>query len=324
MAINSVVYASSRVAAGMSAMFTQDKMERLIDCPSLSSAVKYLNENGFEGGTVDEIFKNAYDCVYSFLEETAPVPKIKEAFLKKNDYLNAKILVKCKYSRREVDPALLMPHGNIECEKLKEYIFADNYSFLPSDMRRALENIDAAFAGGDRTGKTVDCLLTQAMYADILSTVKAYQKIYGVFAAEADMANLSMAYRVKKYALGEGALEKEYISGGTITLSELKKAISSDEDVAKIFGISPYTDIIKYLADEASSSLSLSGYEKLKDNYFINLYKKYKSNISDYMFYFGYIHCRLEEVKNIRIACNYIKVGAAKEEIRKNLRDLYV
>lgn len=323
MAVNSIMYASSRAQSGMGAMLTQEKMERLIDCATVSDAVKYLNENGFSGSAPDEIFKLAYDGVYAFLAESAPVPAIAEAFLKRNDYLNARIMAKCKYSRKEITPALLMPYGNIECDKLKDYILSDNYLFLPDEMRRALEGIDTAFAGGDRTGKTVDCLLTKAMYADMLKTVKGYPKMSEAFAAEIDLNNLSMTYRVKKYALGEEIIEKEYISGGKISLNELKAALSSD-DVALTFGISPYTDIIKGLSEESSSAISLSGYEKIKDNYLICLYKKYKSAMSDYMFYFGYVYCRLEEVKNIRIACNYIKVGAPKEEIRANLRELYV
>lgn len=323
MAVNSIMYASARAQSGMGAMLTQEKTERLIDCSTISDAVKYLNENGFSGSSPDEIFRLAYDGVYAFLSESAPVPAIAEAFLKRNDYLNAKILMKCKYSRKSVTDGLLIPYGNIGCDKLKDYIFSDNYAFLPDDMRRALEEIDSAFAGGDRTGKTVDCLLTKAMYADILKTVKNYSKMSAVFAAEIDLSNLSMAYRVKKYSLGEEVLGKEYIAGGKISLNELKSALSSD-DIPMIFGISPYIDVIKSLSEESSSAISLSGYELKKDNYIINMYKAYKSAMSDYMFYFGYVYCRLEEVKNIRIACNYIKVGAPKEEIRANLRELYV
>lgn len=323
MAVNSIMYASSRAQSGMGAMLTQEKMERLIDCSTVPDAVKYLNESGFSGSSPDEIFRLAYDGAYAFLSEAAPVPKIAEAFLKRNDYLNAKVMAKCKYARKSVTPSLLMPYGNIECDKLKDYIFADNYVFLSDEMRRALEEIDIAFAGGDRTGKTVDCLLTKAMYADILKTVKGYSKMADVIAAEIDLNNLSMAYRVKKYSLGEETVEKEYIEGGKISLNELKSALSSD-DVPLIFGISPYIDIIKSLSAESSSAISLSGYERIKDNYLIGLYRKYKSEMSDYMFFFGYIFCRLEEVKNIRIACNYIKVGAPKEEIRANLRELYV
>lgn len=324
MAVNSVVYANSCVSAVIGAMFTQDKFERLIDCSSVSDAVKFLNENGFDGTTLDEIFSSAYDSAYAFLAETAPVPKIRSAFLKKNDYMNAKILVKCKYSRKEVSPSLLFPYGNLPCDKLKDDIFSDSYYSLPDEMRLALEEIDTAFSQGDRTGKTVDCLLTKAMYADILSCVKDYGKMKDVFSAEIDFANLSMACRIKKYSLGENAAEKEFISGGKIPLSELKRFISTGDDPVNIFGVSPYLDIIKVLLEEGASSKSLTSYEKRRDDYFIDLYKKYKSSVSDPMFYFGYVHCRLEEVKNIRIACGLIRVKTSKEEIRANLRHLYV
>jgi len=325
MAANGIIYANARVSANVGKMLTGDKLQRLIDCASPAEALKYLNECGFEGDSLDELFKNEYDAIYSFLEESAPVPKIREAFLKKNDYFNAKTLVKCKYTRREVEPALLIPYGNISADKLKDYILSDTYSFLPDQMRLALEEIDTLFSQGERTGKTVDCLLTRAMYEDILSTVKSYGKIFEVFAAEVDMNNLSMAYRVKKYSLGENAIEKEYISGGKISKDEIKKILSSsDDDIIRIFGISPYLDIIRYLSAESVSAQSIAGFEKLRDNYFVNIYKAYKADMSDYMMYYGYIYCRQTDLKNIRIACNLIKSGAAKEDIRSAMRELYV
>lgn len=325
MAVNSVIYANALVSAKMGEMLTSDKLQRLIDCTSSAEALKYLNECGLEGPSLDELFKKEYDGIYSFLYETAPVPGIRSAFLKRNDYLNAKTLVKCKYTRREAEPALLFPYGNIACDKLKEYILSDTYAFLPDYMRRALEEIDLAFSQGNRTGKTVDCLLTKAMYADILSEVKGYGKMADAFSAEVDMCNLSMAYRVKKYALGESAVEREYINGGKISLEELKKVLSSsDEDALRSFGLSPYLDIIKYLSEESASSKAIAGYEKLCDNYFIALYKTYKSDISDYMMYFGYVYCRIAQLKNIRIICSMIKAGASKEAIRKEMRELYV
>lgn len=325
MAVNSIIYANARVSANVGKMLTGDKLQRLIDCATPSEALKYLNECGFEGDTLDALFKNEYDAIYSFLDEAAPVPQIREAFLKRNDYLNAKILVKCKYTRRDADKNLLFPYGNIGVDKLKDYILSDTYAFLPNAMRRALEDIDTLFAQGERTGKTVDCLLTKAMYGDMLSCVKGYGKIAEVFSSEVDMNNLSMAFRVKKYSLGEGALEKEYIEGGKISLAELKKVISSsDEDALKIFGVSPYLDIIKYLSAESAASQSLAEFEKLRDNYFVNVYKAYKADISDYMMYYGYICCRQIDLKNIRIACNLIKSGAAKEDIRQAMRELYV
>lgn len=325
MAANSIIYANARVSANVCRMLTGDKLQRLIDCAAPSEALKYLNECGFEGDTLDALFKNEYDAIYSFMEETAPVPKIREAFLKRNDYRNAKILVKCKYTRREADKSLLFSYGNISVDKLKDYILSDTYAFLPDYMRRALEEIDTLFAQGERTGKTVDCLLTGAMYGDMLECVKGYGKMSEVIKAEVDMNNLSMTYRVKKYSLGEGALEKEYIEGGKISLAELKKSLSSsEEDALKIFGVSPYLDIIKYLSNESASAQSTAGFEKLRDNYFVNLYKTYKADMSDYMMFYGYIYCRQIDLKNIRIACNLIKSGAAKEDIRSAMRELYV
>ena len=168
-------------------MLTAERYQRLSDCADNAELKKCLSEFGYTGDTVDGMLSRAADEIYAYLNDGSPIDTVRRVLLKKNDYHNAKAMVKCKYARREITPELLYPHANIDLSVMKECVLNDEYARLPAPMARALSQIDLRFSKGERSGRVADAVLTRATYEDIFGTLgKNYAELKEVFAAEVE------------------------------------------------------------------------------------------------------------------------------------------
>ena len=102
MSVTSVIFANTIAYSSFSSMLTPEKYQRLTDCANTAELKKCLSEFSYEGNTLDEMFAHASDGIYSCLNANSPVETVRLALLKKNDYHNAKVMAKCKYTRREI------------------------------------------------------------------------------------------------------------------------------------------------------------------------------------------------------------------------------
>lgn len=328
MGVSSVIYANTGAYVALNGMLTAERYQRLIDCTGDAELQKRLSEFGFEGDTTDEMLSRALDEVYAYLDERSPVEGVRAALLKKNDYHNAKVTMKCKYARREDFGALLYPHGGIDTDKMKEWVFKDDYSLLPRPMAAALADIDLRFSKGDRSGRVVDCRLNRAMYEDIFQTLGAgHGEMKGVFRAEADLCNVSAALRVRVNGLREADLAEEFLPGGQIPFDTLRVLLDgTPERVRDAFShgaAEEYRDIVSDAMSEAEKG-AMPDFERVSDNFIIRVLKKYKDSNSHYMMFYGYVLARLYELKNIRIVCAGVRAGEPKKKIHAKLRETYV
>ena len=325
MAANSVIYANTRAYSAYSSMLTEERYQRLLDCADGKELKKCLTEFGFEGETTDEMFTRAISDIYAYLNEGAPIEGVKLAILKKNDYHNAKVMAKCKYTRREITDDLLYLQGSVDVKRMKDCVLNDEYYLLPKPMQKALSEIDLRFSKGERTGRIIDILLNKATYEDIFATLGGkYPEMAEVFRAEVDFMNLSVALRVRKNGLDLSVLKDEWISGGSLSYADLEKITKdSAEEVALALRLAENRDMIVDAMKETDSD-SFIDFERACDNYIIGLLKPYKNQTESYMLFYGYVLAKLYELKNVRIVCGGVKAGKDKSEIRAKLRDLYV
>ncbi len=325
---SSVIYANTGAYVALNGMLTAERYQRLLDCADDGELAKRLSEFGFEGERADDMLSRAQDAVYAYLDERSPVPAVRAALLKKNDYHNAKVMAKCKYARRTDFGALLYPHGGIDAEKMKEWVIKDDYSLLPGPMAAALADIDLRFAKGERNGRVVDCRLNRAMYEDIFGTLgHMYGEMKDVFRAEADLSNVSAALRVRRDGLGESDLREEFLPGGKIPYQTLCILLTgTPEKVRDAFSYGAqeeYRDIVSDAMNEAEKG-AMPDFERVSDNFIIRMLRRYKNSNSHYMMFYGYVLARLYELKNIRMICVGVRAGEEKGKILAKLRETYV
>lgn len=323
MSAPSIIYANARVNATIGSMLTFERFQRLIDCKNNDEAVKLLNEFGFDGDKLEKIFINKADLIYSYIQEASPIESVTDCFLKKHDYYNAKFIVKCKYLHIDVDFSLLYKTSNIDVQKLKDYIYADNYTSLPEPLSDALKEIDLIFSQGKHSSKLIDCLLTKAMYKDILLNVKNHL-ILNVFKTEIDLANLSTAIRIKINNIDKKAFDEEFIISGKLSKEELNKIINSTDNLFSGVDLGEYNFIKKAVENDLEKGVNLTEFEKVSDNYIINIFKPYKYDTESEMLFYGYIYGLNFELKNVKIVCGGVRAGLDKQIIKERMRDLYV
>lgn len=90
----------------------------------------------------------------SFFKENVVEKSGMEAVLLKNDYHNAKVLIKAKYLRLSDVSDMILPDGLFDAEKMKADIFDDDYAAYPKYLAEALDAVDVAFANGNRVRAT--------------------------------------------------------------------------------------------------------------------------------------------------------------------------
>lgn len=322
MSVNSVLYANARVSARLEGMLTAERYQRLLDA---EDPLALLRELGWQGTTEEEMMREAVDSVYAFLREAAPVESGKQAFLKRNDYHNAKLFMKGKYLRREVPAALLYLDSLEDTVALKDAVLSDRYEFLPSPMAKALEEIDSAFAQGDRRSKKIDCLLTNAMYADLLETLAPCRPLREIVQKEIDFCNLSVLLRVRSHKLSAATLAEELLEGGTLSKESLTACLDLSEDgLMEQLRYSGYAAFVQTALADLKGSGALPLFERDSENALMAEYRRERGKAESPLYFFGYVYARLAEVKNVRIVLAGRRAELPQAKIRERMRDLYV
>lgn len=321
----SALYAGARAKAWEARSLTPEVAARLLDCKREDETVKIMAELGYEGSGAEAMLKNETEKLYSFLIECSPDDEITACFLKKNDYHNAKALAKAKYSGGADCSFILIGHAAIEPKELKDYVFGDNYTFLPLPMKGALEAIDAEFARGERSPQFIDAELNKAMYSDITTLLEGKKReIAGrYFIAEIDLGNISAARRMANFGL-KAEVRRQYVPGGLISENDiLRLAECRDEAVSEILAFTPYSGLAKYLQQAAFTGGALIAFERARDEYLLSLFKEVKYDIESADYFYGFIIKKLTEIKNLRLL-SALAAGADKAEVKERLRDIYV
>ncbi len=327
---NSLVFANARIKALESNLLTADKITRMVDSSSLEEAVKVLAESNYGGGMgvsnpklFDQILlaeeKNTANLIRTLVPEGYGV----ECFLLRNDYHNAKVFVKAKYSSIKDIESILKPYGTIEIEALKEGIASDNYSLLPNAMKKALEEIDLAFVNGKGSPKKIDVKLDLAMFENIfdnLTSIKGSIKEY--FVKLVDLTNIATMMRSKKANLNLKAFEEGYINGGTIDIKKLGSLYECNTDtLVDTMKYSEYKDAFLKLLEDRDTALIK--YEIYMDNLLLSIFKKERYNMFSPSPIVGYYLGKLTEIKMAKLVLVCINNDVDKKIIRQRLRDLY-
>lgn len=235
------LYANGRIAVMSTRLLTADKFARIAESNTLAEAVKAVAENGYGNGVTLTVPNDYEQLLVAELDEALKVFKelcgnrhAVNYFLAKYDYLNAKVLMKCKYMRID-GLAYCYNQATVPAAAMQTAFVNDDYSAVSKNMAEACDKIDAEYADGNRSPSIVDVTLDKAMYADMLLHANKckmrFRFIKDMFVYQADTVNLMSAYRAHKAGLDKVAYEKMLIDGGSIS-KETLLALFDDETKA--------------------------------------------------------------------------------------------
>ncbi len=322
MAVNAY-YAGGRVAVLTTKLWTKERFLHLADSSSLDLAVRSLVESGYGNGKTvensndyEEILQSELALSVNFLNEMSCSPQITDCFLLRYDYLNAKVMMKCKYMREE--PANLYGCGLLSASKMWEQIAVDDYRELPEPMQWALNAIDLEFVNGNRTPSVIDNYLDRAMFKDLAKRTKRCHiaSVKDYFKISADVANLMCFFRLKRAGLA--ITEDCFAEGGNVAPSVFALLTLANEgtiysqfegklaEIAKVVEKGNFNEGVR-LAEDYKRQTLVAG----KNNF----------TVEPVICYFM---SKLTEIDNIRTILICVKNGVDKETVKEKVKELYV
>ena len=128
---DNLLYVNARIKALENGLMSQLHVSRLIDAENVKDAFKILQECGFSEGVALDDYRSYENLValkeknvVDFFKENMLEKTGMDAVLLKNDYHNAKVLIKAKYLRLDDVKDMLMQEVIIEELKVKAEKFA--------------------------------------------------------------------------------------------------------------------------------------------------------------------------------------------------------
>lgn len=326
---NNNYYINGRVSALSTRLLTIDKLLRMLDAGSVDDAVKILYESGFQGGATaddknfDSLLQRELKAVCQEVRELSNNSYATDYFLLKYDYINAKILMKCKYMRCDGTDKCF-DCASIDASLLQQYINSDNYSSLTTYMAQALETIDKLFAEGNRSPMVVDITLDKAMYQHMsICAHKSKNKQLIVYhALSVDYINLLTMFRCKKAHMDLYQYQKLTIDGGSLTQQRLIEfyTASNDELTNALYGseLLPFANLLI----ECYATGSLMQAESYMT---VELYKLLATTVKfeGIQPLLQYYLDKVREIDAVRMVLIAVKSGIDKQTVTARLKELY-
>lgn len=324
MSVNQL-YANGRIAVMSTRLLGADKFTRLAESNTLPEAIKILSEIGYgsgasaDNGDYETLLIAELDEALKILKELCSNRHAVNYFLARYDYLNAKVLMKCKYLRMD-GLKYCYNEANLPPDKMQQAFVTDDYSMCTQNMAEACDAIDTEYAEGNRLPSVIDKTLDKAMFADMLVYANKcrfkYRFVKEMFVYTVDTSNLMSAYRVKRAGLDKSVYAEMLIDGGRLSPSVLLdlfddsgKAADLDYDYKRFYALCG-SDNVNLLSAESAQRARL--FKFIKDN--VDL-----TTIQPVLEYFFNKVNEIELVRRILIA---VKSGADKDKIKDMLKNV--
>ncbi|MFI3166722.1 MAG: V-type ATPase subunit [Bacillota bacterium] len=329
----SKTFANTVAVAKSTSLLNQDKLSRLLDCETGADGLKILAELSYG----DMSIENPYDFEilidaemkkhYEFISETSPDKNATDCFFCELDYHNLKCAFKAKYGKIKEYDKISYSFSNIASDLLLESVENDEYKSFSKFMMKACEEIDSAHIANSLTPSKIDYICDKQMYAEIFAKLKKVSSsaLNAYYTAKLDLINIQTMIRAKVYEIDSFELANMIFEGGSISVLKLKEQfeLAFDAFMAE-YTYSPYAEIIKTLVKELSESSSQVEFEKMRDDYLMNIFKSKKFTSVDADLFYAYMVAKMSEFDNVRLIMVGLNNKLDKNKIKVRLKELYV
>ena len=317
-------FAVAKVRVYENRLLTEQNFIQMAEAKSVEECIRTLSEAGYNGGTTfgvnefESVLSSEMGNVYKLMAELVPDENFMDIFLCKNDYHNAKVIVKSEISGIDGEKYLL-GGGLIPIETLKEAIFDRDYNKLPVVMAKALASAYEMYAK-TQSGQYIDMVIDKAYFKYISEIAKNSKNdfIIGYVQKICDLTNLKIFARVRKMKKSFWhTFENAFVFGGTLSYETFEKAFS-DENYKDALKGTGYNEVLEYM------DKGFTEFEKACDDYMMEYVRgaKYMSLTLEPLI--AYIHAKETEVKTVRIIIASKINGIDSDTIKERLREAYV
>jgi len=318
-----LIFANARAKSKENNLMTEERLHRIMESKTVEDAMRVLAEMNYAGGLSVEkddfysLLKEEERLATAFVLEAAPKGIGFECFFMKNDYHNAKALLKAKFGQSVDLTEMIMPDGNIPFSELKRRMEEGKTDFDPF-LDGAIKKIEREFSEGKGTPRFIDVTLDKAMYENIKSRMPSCDAcIRSYFEAQADLINMETWLRSMRIHAGFAFFESNFLAGGSVSLKQFEECKGEKEKFVKMVSSTPYKPFLDKMEEE------LTVYETARDDFLLKIISKDKADMFTVAPVLGYYLAKINEVRILRVVLVSIKNKIAPEEMKKRVRALY-
>ncbi|HOK43370.1 MAG TPA: V-type ATPase subunit [Thermoclostridium caenicola] len=324
-------YATARIRAMENKLITPQQYERMLDAATAEDVVKMLVEQGYGMGSTDtaqpavqvseKLLSDELEKTYALLREILPDPLVVTLFMRRNDYLNAKLILKGMYLGLE-EPGVYAGSGTVEPSRLRRMIVDRDLADLPEIFGKAvLECIEAY--GRTSDPQMIDFILDRAMYENMEKDAQALGSPYisELVALIHDLANLRVFIRAKLLGRSRDFLAKALLEGSKISRKFCMDL--SDKPLDQLFEALRFTalaELANGLSEAFKNGEGISGMEKVLDEHLMRFIRKSRYIAMGVEPVIAWLFYKEAEVRNVRLILTGKINGISNAVIRERLR----
>lgn len=324
-------YAVGLIRAKEIKLLDSDRLNRMIEAPNAADAFKVLTEAEYGYGNTENFYSfeqalaEEMKKTYALLAEIAPVSEVVEAFKRKYDYFNVKVLLKAEFSGQET-PQILTDTGIFGIEQIKRIIRERDYNELSPIMIQAINDTYDTFSRM-RDPQAVDLIMDNASYAQFVNDLNEFDSpfLHELARIIIDITNIKMYIRARNMNKSWDFIGKLLLKGGELSeefyFTEFDK---SDEAFVDDLRQTRYGDTVKRGWELYTEKKNISGLEKLLDDFLMRYIRQSKLITMGVEPFIAYLFAKETEIRNVRIIMTG-KINRLNDDlIRERLRLGYV
>ena len=323
------VYLSALLRAKEPYMLNKERVERMLEAPTVNEAAVVLLECGYEdmtGMKADEIeaaLEQQKEKLFTEVDRIAPEKAVVDVFRLKYDYHNAKTLVKAQGAKLD-GRRLLSGTGRVKPNVLIDAFNTGNYKFVPPELGKAMADAQGTLA---RTGnpQLSDFVLDKAYFTELLALAgsisdNAFFLAYAKLAV--DSANLRAAVRITRMGRDIDYMRTVLIPGGNVGPERVAEAASMGDGLPAVFAGSPLAEAAQMSVSVIAGG-SLTAFELACDDAVTEFLKRAKLSSFSVKPVIAYLAAVETEITAVRMILTGRLAGIAPDVIRERLRETY-
>ena len=310
-------------------LLTKNRIERMIESETCEEVLKLLSETEYSQDMTDiqnsrdyeKILKRETERVFSLVRNMSKNKEVVDILSLKYDYHNLKVLIKSKVFEKD-NTNLLMNAGTIDITKFKTKSETQSLD-LPEEILEAIAEIKKE---ENLTPQKIDIIVEKYYFKNLVNLSKKIdvKVITDYVKGLIDFQNIITLFRVQKQNRDAKFLDSVIFEGGTISKDKIVASLNdSPETILNKFKkekLGPY--LVKGV-EVFNETKRLSEFEKISDNYLMELNKESKYIVFGPEPLFTYLVAKEREINAIRLIMVSKINNISSEKIRERLRDTY-
>lgn len=313
-------------------LISNDQLKRLIDLDSVSEVLQALSDTIYSEyiqklkrpEDYEEILKKELQRVFKTMDEITPDHYVVRFLEQKYIYHNLKVLVKEIIQDKDYSD-MYIDIGDVDYKKIKDMIKEENKKSDDRYYNNVKKAID--LYNEKKDPQVIDLSLDKDYYKTLLDLAYSmkYQFFIDYTKTRIDFINIKSLLRAKSQKKTPEFVDNIVIDGGNIDKNEFRKYVNQEIDAdSNLFKSSDIYYYVRSAIEAKDIYKTMSQYEKVVDNYLMDLIIDTKSLTYGAETIFSYIVGKETEIKNLRIILVSKLNDLPREFIEERLRKSYV